>query len=311
MNRLTSTISSWREYLTPATHTSTFTATGQLTPEEFVAAGDYLVYKFPTWSWQGAPAGKCVAYLPEDKQYLLLRHAPCHSRLDDEFSTWNPGEDDEGEDGWAEGKVRGEKVKSVDDAGKEEEESDGEAEIPDMEDEEDDDEAIIKEVKGKGKAAAKGKAPFRTYNLQLTYSTYYRTPRFYLSGHEASLPLSPPTLMFEDIAPDYREKTVTIEEFPFMENGVQMASVHPCRHAEMMKRIFESMTKRKARQRGEEEKREEKKSEKGDEWEEVVAGEMECEAEEDGLRVDQYLVVFLKFMAGVVPGVEMDYTMGI
>lgn len=40
-----------REYITPVSHVSTFTTTGEITPEEFVQAGDYLVYKFPTWSW--------------------------------------------------------------------------------------------------------------------------------------------------------------------------------------------------------------------------------------------------------------------
>lgn len=114
------------------------------------------------------------------------------------------------------------------------------------------------------------------------------------------MPLDPPTVMFEDIAPDYREKTVTIEEFPPMDGGVMMASVHPCRHAEVMKRIFESMARRRERE----------------EWHEIApASVLEAGAEEDsddgGLRVDQYLVVFVKVIAGVVPGVELDYTMGI
>lgn len=107
--------------------------------------------------------------------------------------------------------------------------------------------------------------------------------------------------MFEDIAPDYREKTVTIEEFPPMDGGVMMASVHPCRHAEVMKRIFESMARRRERE----------------EWEEVAPASAEGDIADDdagddgGLRVDQYLVVFVKVIAGVVPGVELDYTMGI
>lgn len=49
----------------------------------------------------------------------------------------------------------------------------------------------------------------------------------------------------------------------------------------------------------------------GDEWE-----VLEQENEEDGqdpfaIRVDQYLVVFLKFMASVTPGIEHDFTMGL
>lgn len=33
------------------------------------------------------------------------------------------------------------------------------------------------------------------------------------------------------------------------------------------------------------------------------------EPEAEGIRVDQYLVVFLKFVASVIPGIEYDYTM--
>lgn len=40
-----------REYLTPILTESLFEEKGILTPEEFVKAGDLLVYKCPTWQW--------------------------------------------------------------------------------------------------------------------------------------------------------------------------------------------------------------------------------------------------------------------
>ena len=52
----------------------------------------------------------------------------------------------------------------------------------------------------------------------------------------------------------------------------------------------------------------EKKGE-GDEWE-VLQHDAE-EEEEPAIRVDQYVVVFLKFMASVTPGIEHDFTMGV
>lgn len=45
-----------------------------ITPDEFVAAGDFLVYKFPTWQWEGGDKAKAKDYLPADKQYLVQRN---------------------------------------------------------------------------------------------------------------------------------------------------------------------------------------------------------------------------------------------
>ncbi|CAZ79740.1 unnamed protein product [Tuber melanosporum] len=250
---LYSTIMSIQEYISSPSHTSTFTSTGQLTPEEFVDAGDFLVYKFPTWSWQPAAPGKSVTHLPENKQFLKLRHAPCHSRLDDSFSPWNPGEAIEGVDEW-------------------------EDNIP-IKDGDPPTSAKVRTVDDKG-----------TESLE---NHPYASTTFTL--------LTPNTTVPHDIAPDYREKTVTIEEFP--PEGTLMATVHPCKHAEAMKRIFDSMLRRKERE----------------EWEEVPPANSEDKEDEtavrvdidSGLRVDQYMIVFVKFIAGVVPGVEMDYTMSI
>lgn len=45
-----------------------------LTPDEFVRAGDYLVYHCPTWSWASGEAGRKKAYLPSDKQFLITKN---------------------------------------------------------------------------------------------------------------------------------------------------------------------------------------------------------------------------------------------
>jgi ubiquitin-like-conjugating enzyme ATG3 len=169
MNILHSTLSSWRDRLAPIIHTSTFRATGQLTPEEFVAAGDYLVYKFPTWSWADASSeARRVAYLPAGKQFLVTRGVPCHRRLDENFAGeagveeavvgdgegWKEGSAEDG--GWLRTGGLGESeirrvgdVRTVDEGGEVEEgKIEEEEEIPDMEDDEDDEEAIIRDPKG-------------------------------------------------------------------------------------------------------------------------------------------------------------------
>lgn len=320
----------------PASSTSTFRTTGEITPQEFVLAGDYLVTRFPTWSWAGGDEKKRVAWLPADKQYLITKEVPCLRRLDDNFAAgWEGGDAEDGE--WAgetaaksgapTAGVKG--VRGVDEAGKVESEGEDEDEIPDMEDEEDDDEAIIRDGSkgatstGGASSGTKGSkqgsgitAPRRHYSLYITYSTFYRTPKLFLSGYHGAtnLPLSSNEMM-EDIMGDYTDKTVTIEQFPHLEN-VQMASIHPCKHTSVMRSLLDRADAALKLRRKRQLEREsgvsgsgssESKGE-GDEWEEVVAEEGH---EEAAIRVDQYLVVFLKFMASVTPGIEHDFTMGV
>lgn len=52
--------------------------------EEFVAAGDFLTYKFPTWTWSAASSSDAKYtrdFLPDDKQYLISRGVPCLRRV--------------------------------------------------------------------------------------------------------------------------------------------------------------------------------------------------------------------------------------
>ena len=172
---LRSHIDSLRDRFSPVSHTSTFRKTGQITPEEFVAAGDYLVYKFPSWSWSpAASAARQVSYLPREKQYLVTRGVPCSRRLDENFAggeerVVGDGFGKTGGDGGEEGEgwlstggdateERGAKVGDVRALGergeveREEEMEDEEEEIPDIDDEDEDEEAIIRETgRGKGR----------------------------------------------------------------------------------------------------------------------------------------------------------------
>jgi ubiquitin-like-conjugating enzyme ATG3 len=245
MNYLVSALNTVREAVyTPPTK-STFLQTGELTVEEFVKAGDYLVYKFRTWSWSPADPSKRNPHLPEDKQFLVTRHVPRVRKLDELLKGgWEGDDEDEEGEGFGEakgsaGKVEG--IKTVNDKGVVEDLTASEDDIPDMEDDDDDDEAIIRDD-SKGKKGTKNgsssitaagrsstRDPERTYTLYITYSNFYHTPRLFLSGYDGptQMPLDPQAMM-EDIVGDYKDKTVTIEEFPLLEGGVRMASVHPC-----------------------------------------------------------------------------------
>merc|ERR1712173_527304 len=114
----------------------------------------------------------------------------------------------------------------------------------------------------------------RTYDVSITYDKYYRVPRVWLRGYdENGNPLSS-TQIFEDISADHAHKTVTVE--PHIHTGIVAASIHPCRHSEVMKRF---MTK----------------------------------FEESGkqMAVDEYLFLFLKFMSAVIPTIQYDFTQSV
>ena len=145
--------------------------------------------------------------------------------------------------------------------------------------------------------------------------------------------------MMEDVVGDYKDKTVTLEDFPWYDGNVKMASVHPCRHASVMKTLLDradaalklrreklkkaQLDPSKVPSAGESgleglvddikalslSDQQQQGSDKsgGDEWEVL----QHHEEEQVAIRVDQYLVVFLKFIASVTPGIEHDFTMGV
>ena len=155
--------------------------------------------------------------------------------------------------------------------------------------------------------------------------------------------------MMEDIVGDYKDKTVTLEDFPFFDDSIKMASIHPCKHASVMKILLDRadaalklrLQKAKAGDAratsaatttgmegliDDTTKLSLKDSERkgheagvksagggGDEWEVLDQADEDENDEENkvAIRVDQYLVVFLKFMASVTPGIEHDFTMGV
>ena len=128
-------------------------------------------------------------------------------------------------------------------------------------------------------------------------------------------PLTPPQV-FQDISADHAFKTVTIEPFPHSGN-LRVASVHPCKHASVMKKVIERMNssieEQQALRKGSSPATKESKKKWGvfggnKKSGEKTPGTTGEEEEIEGLRVDFYLVVFLKFIASIVPTIEVDST---
>jgi len=367
-----------RDYLSPVLKESKFKEHGRITPEEFVAAGDFLAYKFGVWSWEKGDASKARDYLPPDKQYLLTRGVPCLRRAtslaytdadEDAERLLNFGESSatgNEADEWVETHAgRKATIDSAVNAGEIEDIPDldgpgeiegvmgamgalnlgttptaGTAEIPDMDEipdmEEEDLEAGDDEATAAPKVptsspgvidateieVAKGNLlQVRTYDVMITYDKYYQTPRIWLIGYDENRTPLTPAQIFQDISADHALKTVTIEAFPHS-TSLQAASVHPCKHASVMKKVIERMNagvvEEQLAQRKSSGKEAKKKwpfgrktsgSGKDDKNAVTAAGAAgQGEDEVEGLRVDMYLVVFLKFIASIVPTIEVDST---
>lgn len=187
----------------------------------------------------------------------------------------------------------------------------------------------------------------------ITYDKYYQTPRIWLQGYDEVCPMHPqfssnrvtkytlmPTLVqnnqpltpnqvFEDVSADHAFKTVTIEPFPHSAKAT-LASVHPCKHASVMKKVIERMnagvTAEQQRSLAASSSTSSTNSPGKRRWLGGVVrkvtggsgnstpatgtpmGENVPADEGDPMRVDFYLVVFLKFIASIVPTIEVDST---
>ena len=106
---------------------------------------------------------------------------------------------------------------------------------------------------------------------------------------------------------------------------MQAASVHPCKHASVMKKVIERMNnsvvaeqlaQRKGPSSPTSPPKDGKDNNNKKKWtfgrksgagKDAVSSNAEDE-EIEGMRVDFYLVVFLKFIASIVPTIEVDST---
>ncbi|KAJ7045877.1 putative E2-like enzyme [Mycena alexandri] len=355
MHAITQQFWSVREYLSPVLKESKFKEHGRITPEEFVAAGDFLAYKFPVWTWEVGDASKVKEYLPADKQYLVTRGVPCLRRAtslaytdaDEDAERLLSFGDSTGADEWVETHA-GRKanldsanpgtIDDIPDLDAPAEDSvtqgvgslslGGAAETPDLDDIPDMEEEGLEEEEDEATAAPKAAVidasqvevangnllQVRTYDVMITYDKYYQTPRIWLIGYDENrTPLTPPQI-FQDVSADHAFKTVTIEGFPHS-TSLQSASVHPCKHASVMKKVIErmnnSVVEEQLAQRGgksgtskDGKKKWFSRKNSGSGKEEKGADDEEVE----GMRVDFYLVVFLKFIASIVPTIEVDST---
>ena len=263
-------------YISPTLKQSKFYTEGILTPEEFILSGDYLVEKCPTWKWCSAKENLYNSALPKDKQYLVTT-VKSDSRAGD-FLKNNEITEVQLEDDWVEENV---KISNIKELPKKEinlndnlnldnpENFKAQKKIEKKENEvkEIDDFEIIDNDTDEN-------TKMRTYDVSVTYDFYYCVPRMWLVGYDyKGRPLTA-NEMKEDVMPEYRNKTVTIE--PQTCTGIKNISVHPCRHSQLIKKMindFQSSGRK--------------------------------------MEIHMTILLFLKFLQSVVPTVQYDFTMDI
>lgn len=269
-----------------------FEEKGFVTPEQFVAAGDMLVSKCRTWTWESGDPSKAFSYLPPDKQYLMTRRVPCTRRAR-EVEGFDADEvvlhGDDGEGGWAmtvsEAKPAGDDEEEIPDLDADTPDLDAKPsadaaaeagsdsdDIPDIDDFDGDNLVTDDPTALQVDASDDNLMKTRTYDLYITYDQYHQTPKVYLQGYAEDGELLTPEETFEDIASDYVHKTVSTETHPHL--PIITAYIHPCRHAEVMQRMLTIM-----------------KAHSG-----------------SSIRADQMMFLFLKFVASVIPTIQYDFT---
>jgi len=338
MPSLISGLKNAREWATPTLKSSAFLTRGVLTPDEFIAAGDELVYKCPTWTWESGEPSKRKKHLPPEKQYLMTRNVPCSARVrslennvvNEYENIGDTGDDDGGEDEeWLvsriltkeEQQTREEKelvegfdvLDMNDEDGVEHHDTAATVkatttaaettpynrndEYTDMSEFEDDNILMDEAIAVVGAPSSSFTTTnnndtnnddnilkVRSYDVYITYDKYYQTPRVWLMGYNETGSNQPLTgeEMMEDVISDYVNKTVTMESHPHLP-GVY-ASIHPCKHGDVMKAIVRNMTKDTSGGGG---------------------------SSNEGPSVEMYLFIFLKFVSSMIPTISYDFTMDV
>ncbi|KAL2550153.1 PLAT domain-containing protein [Forsythia ovata] len=221
------------ERITSPRTVSAFKEKGVLSINEFIVAGDNLVSKCPTWSWESGEPSKRKSYLPQDKQFLITRNVPCLRRaasVEEEYEAAG-GEvllDNEDNDGWlaTHGKPKGHLTKLM--------------------------EIGRSSFNSRGTHSVSSRHFKKTGNSMVMGTAIL--PNTYLVAHEPdddnilrtrtydSRTLLQPELVLEDVSQDHARKTVTIEDHPHLPG--KHASVHPCRHGAVMKKIIDVLMSR-------------------------------------------------------------------
>uniref|UniRef100_A0A915P158 Ubiquitin-like-conjugating enzyme ATG3 n=1 Tax=Meloidogyne floridensis TaxID=298350 RepID=A0A915P158_9BILA len=268
-----------------------------------------------SWAKSSDSNGTCT-YLPVDKQFLITKQVPCHQRCaqimgydeskekiikeesaetGDDQDEWvdthhfdfetncAPKDLEDAENNEIAENLEGNNLNEEENCGEEEEEGGEPIDLDEylssgLLEEEDPARFVLQNKSTKetnDDSSSNNLLRTRRYDLHITYDKYYQVPRFWLVGYDENGSPLAVDKMKEDFSQEHADKTITLESHPHI-SDLTLATIHPCRHAPVMKRLIEQF------------------QESGKE-----------------LLVIDYLFVFLKFVQAVIPTVEYDYTRSI
>jgi ubiquitin-like-conjugating enzyme ATG3 len=258
------------EAVMPDLTNSNFIKTGMLTKDEFKVAGDNLVQMDSEWIWY--KVGVCLMKQNVVCQKIRLNKVENNTGSVNEFdmSIYEYNENDK------------EPTIDINDNNDNTENNTKPLPSIDMDDESSDDD-LLAELEDKTlmqeDAATVKILPGELknipnyYNVYITYDQYYRTPRIWFVGSSIDGCKLSQKETYKDFMPEYLNISLTMELNPIL--NMHCTSVHPCKHAYAMQRMF--------------------------------AYDMENKDTSE-IRIENYLVYFLKFASSVIPQLEFDRT---
>lgn len=238
------------EMVIPDLKDSNFLKTGMLTKEEFRLSGDKLIQNDMSWSWN--VPGECLV-----KTRILCNKIQLEQDINasDDINVFNLKNETE----------TSETLKNVDE---EDDKVDGEESDDGFLADFEQDDLLENDP---GTVGVEYNDANHYYNVSVTYDQYYRTPRIWFEGIDAYGDMLSQKDIYSDFMVEYIKVSLTLERHPILD--MNCISVHPCKHAFAMQKMF--------------------------------AFELE-KKDESEVKIEDYLVHFLKFASCVIPQLEFD-----
>ena len=240
------------EMVIPDLKSSDFLKTGMLTKEEFTLSGDKLIENDPNWIWE--KPGECLL-----KKRILCNKIQLEedANASSDINIYS---------------LKNENLKNEDSVQLQITKSSTEVdnEVDDFLDGFEDNNLIANDDATIWTEYDTSK---HYYNVSITYDQYYRTPRIWFEGLNAHGELLTQEEIYSDFMIEYIKVSLTLEIHPLFD--INTISVHPCKHAFAMQKMF--------------------------------AFELE-KKDANEVKIEDYLVHFMKFASCVIPQLEFDHS---